>query len=340
MLLSIIIPVYNVEKYIHECLRSLITQDLTDVEIILVDDGSLDNCPAICDEYATNYPNVRVIHKANGGLISARKSGVCSATGKYVTFVDSDDWVEKDSVAKIKEILDEHSPDVIAFTKHFRAEETKETVIWKESDRKGMFTREALEKIFPSILSTSPFFTFGLTPSVCLKVMKRELIEETIADEPETIRMGEDLAVTIPCVLKANSVYFCDACMYYYRQNPSSITHTFDRTAPQRVNELLEYLARKTQGYEAYNVKEQLEQYAVFITRVTLNSLIKGSQNIRSDLKGMKILWENPYVKQGLKKAIPIRTKLPIIFAKTKQVWALKLYKKRWTRLEKSVKES
>ncbi len=94
-LFSIIIPVYNVEKYLNKCVDSVLNQTFTDFEVILVDDGSPDNCPAICDSYAEKDKRVRVIHKQNGGLICARKSGLEAARGDYIGFVDSDDWIEE-----------------------------------------------------------------------------------------------------------------------------------------------------------------------------------------------------------------------------------------------------
>ena len=97
-LVSVIVPIYNVEKYIQKCVDSIIGQTYSNLEIILVDDGSPDNCPAICDEYQRKDHRVKVIHKPNGGLSDARNAGLDAATGKYVTFIDSDDWFEKDTI--------------------------------------------------------------------------------------------------------------------------------------------------------------------------------------------------------------------------------------------------
>ena len=95
--ISVIIPVYNVSQYLHRCVDSVINQTYSDLEIILVDDGSPDDCPIICDEYSKKDARVKVIHKPNGGLSSARNAGLDIATGEYVGFVDSDDWIEEDT---------------------------------------------------------------------------------------------------------------------------------------------------------------------------------------------------------------------------------------------------
>ena len=93
-LFSIIVPIYKTEAYLHQCVDSILGQTFSDFEVILVDDGSPDGCPAICDEYAAKDPRVRVVHKKNGGLVSARKAGLAECTGKYVMNVDSDDYID------------------------------------------------------------------------------------------------------------------------------------------------------------------------------------------------------------------------------------------------------
>ena len=97
-LITIVIPVYKVEKYIDRCIKSVINQTYKNLEIILVDDGSPDNCPKICDEYAEKDKRIKVIHKKNGGLSDARNVGIEAAKGKYISFIDSDDWIEKDFI--------------------------------------------------------------------------------------------------------------------------------------------------------------------------------------------------------------------------------------------------
>ena len=112
---SIIVPIYNVEKYLHQCVNSLLNQILKDIEIILVDDESPDNCPAMCDEYAKQDSRIKVIHKKNEGLGYARNSGLEIATGEYIAFVDSDDYVELDAYQKLYSIAVDKKTDVLYF---------------------------------------------------------------------------------------------------------------------------------------------------------------------------------------------------------------------------------
>lgn len=331
--LSVIVPVYKVEKYINECVDSLVNQTMKNIEIILVDDGSPDNCPALCDEYAKRYDNVKVIHRKNGGLVSARKTGFRCCCGEYVTFVDGDDWVENDYYEKVFSAVNLYRPDIISVNCHFRSVDGKKVSIFKESAFCGIYERKKLEeKLLPYVLYKYPYYSFGVSPSLCLKIIRRDILIDFMPNEPEEIKMGEDLAITLPCMLKADSVYFSDICGYYYRQNPTSITHTFDSTAPMRIDSLLNYLRKTTEAYDKYNIKSQISIYAMHILQFTVTSLIKGSNNMRSDLKLMKPLWHNPSVKEGLKGKAPLKVKLLILAAKLRQVLLLKVLKKRWTK--------
>ena len=113
--LSFIVPIYNVEPYLRKCVDSLLAQDYSDYEIILVDDGSPDGCPKICDEYAAAHKNVRVVHRPNGGLSAARNSGIEVAKGEYICFVDSDDYWEPNVIGRLMEQIERDDLDVLRF---------------------------------------------------------------------------------------------------------------------------------------------------------------------------------------------------------------------------------
>lgn len=113
MKLSVIVPVYNVETYLNRCIDSIINQTYKNLEIILVDDGSTDKSGKICDKYAAIDSRIKVIHKKNGGLVSARKYGVMNATGDYITDVDSDDWIENQAFSYMIEKLSQYNPDML-----------------------------------------------------------------------------------------------------------------------------------------------------------------------------------------------------------------------------------
>ena len=111
-LISVIIPVYNVEKYINRCVDSVIHQSYTNLEIILVDDGSPDNCPTICDNYSKQDSRIKVIHKKNGGLSDARNVGIEHSKGKYITFIDSDDYISNDYVEILYKLITKYNSKI------------------------------------------------------------------------------------------------------------------------------------------------------------------------------------------------------------------------------------
>ena len=113
-LISVIIPVYNVERYLDECIKSIVNQTYENLEIILVDDGSPDNCPRMCDDWAKKDERIRVIHKENGGLASARNAGMNICTGEYISFVDSDDWMELNAYESLLKYFDDKT-DIVKF---------------------------------------------------------------------------------------------------------------------------------------------------------------------------------------------------------------------------------
>ena len=148
-LVSVIVPVYKVEKYLEKCVDSIINQTYKNLEIILVDDGSPDNCPKMCDLYAKEDKRVKVIHKQNGGLSDARNAGLDIMTGNFVCFVDSDDWVEKNYVEEMLNIQQKTNADVVACGINLVNEETGEISIFKCSKENVIYEdNKILRKYF------------------------------------------------------------------------------------------------------------------------------------------------------------------------------------------------
>ena len=145
-LISIIVPIYNVEVYIRNCVDSILGQSYENIEIILVDDGSPDNCGDICDEYGSKDKRIKVIHKKNGGLSSARNAGIDIATGDYLGFIDSDDWIESDMYESLYTALTSHKADISVCGRYI-VEGSRITTI-SDSEKAEVFTRsEALSEL-------------------------------------------------------------------------------------------------------------------------------------------------------------------------------------------------
>lgn len=172
--ISVIIPVYNVEKYLRQCVDSVVCQSMPDYEILLIDDGSPDNSGSICDEYAAKYQNVRVIHKQNGGLSDARNCGIQNAVGEYLVFLDSDDYYDDpDFFEKLVKVMSEdNAADVINFTRKIYCENTGEITNGNISyDTKTIDKLKTQNDILDFVIKND-----SLEISACMKAVRRELV--------------------------------------------------------------------------------------------------------------------------------------------------------------------
>ena len=195
-LISIIVPVYNVEKYIKKCIDSIINQTYKNLEIILVDDGSPDNCGKICDEYAEKDKRIKVIHKENGGLSDARNAGIKIARGCYIGFVDSDDWIDKNMYEKLYKTLKEKDAD-IACCKLIRYKNTIEKISKKFDGRIVEYDqRQYIKKFFKIDSQECVYYAWN-------KLYKRQVIDK----EQYPIGLtSEDVVGTYKALLKCKKI--------------------------------------------------------------------------------------------------------------------------------------
>ena len=222
MLFSIVVPVYKVEKYLKCCVESILTQSFSDFELILVDDGSPDNCPQICDDYAKQDERVKVVHKSNGGLVSARKAGVKVANGEFIVNIDGDDYIKQGYLQEFAKAINQYNADVVCLGYVEDCEgNIKENT--DPAEFEGFYDREKLEKeIFPYLLKNKNGKSFPST--ICMKAFRKTIFENVQLSVDDSIVMGEDYACVKPCIFLANSIAVVNKCLYGYRFNPKSIT--------------------------------------------------------------------------------------------------------------------
>lgn len=260
---SIIIPVYKVEKYIDECVQSVLGQSFRDFELILVDDGSPDGCGAILDGYAAADSRVRVIHQQNGGVAKARTVGAHAAVGSYIMNIDGDDYIENNSLALLAEKIEKFSADVYCFGYYSLSGGTEEEHL-PDMDEGVVQNRDALYRriIFDR---EKPFFTFGVFPSVWSRVVKRELYLKRQSMIDEKITLGEDFAVTIPIMFEAESIYVIRRPLYCYRVVPGSISRRYNENAMHCVAMIIKaFNEADCIPMDSYGLKEQLGAYCVY----------------------------------------------------------------------------
>lgn len=225
--LSIIIPVYNVEPYLACCLDSILAQTFTDFEVLLIDDGSTDASGVICDDYAKKDNRIQCFHKENGGHMSARQAGFRQASGEYVTFVDSDDWIDPAMYRTMCAAAEKYDADVICC--NYTAVTPEKEIKRLDFCNPGFYDRQQLEEqIYPGMLFSGSFFHYGVSPSLCNKLFRRSLFEKHLFRVPLSLKLGEDGLAVYSCLLEASSVCFLPETFYYYRSSSSSLTHTMD----------------------------------------------------------------------------------------------------------------
>ena len=233
-LFSIIVPVYKAEAYLRQCVDSVLAQTCGDFEVILVDDGSPDGSGAICDEYAARDDRVKVIHKENGGVTSARTVGTEAATGEYVLFLDSDDYLDAPLLAQLSELLHTHQPDAILFDGiRFGGKQER----YATALEAGLYEGTLGDSL---ILNGShqPVISYGVT----MKLLPREAYLRFQRQVPPGLYKGEDMAVSVPLLAACRRVFVSHICGYYYRDTPGSVMNSFRSDEWQQIVLLSDHL--------------------------------------------------------------------------------------------------
>lgn len=224
--ISVIVPIYNVEPYLRQCLDSIVNQTYTNIEVILIDDGSPDNCGAICNEYATNDKRIHVIHKKNGGLAAAKNDGLKAATGKWVTFIDADDWVDTDLFKRVMDAVGHGSLDIVIEGGYYYAY-PKKNVLQLNVSEMDLFTEKSdIYSIMTRIRD------FGLPWD---KFYRIDFLREEGLENDVDCKAFEDYLFNFQAFDKAHQILCVPYCGYYYRQtrNGNAFTHGFNNNKPQ-----------------------------------------------------------------------------------------------------------
>lgn len=209
LLISVIVPVFNVERYLRRCLDSIVNQTYRNLEVIIVDDGSSDGSGLICDDYAARDNRIRIIHQENKGVAVARNVALDIATGDYILFVDSDDWIEKDTCAFLLPIVEEQQPDILYFGMREIKPSVEESI--RIIDNCGKIEKTDLIR---KILFHGYSFLIGT-------LIASKLVGDLRC--PLSI-VGEDLGLLIKLILKADNFFVTDKVFYNYNRRPESIT--------------------------------------------------------------------------------------------------------------------
>lgn len=270
--LSIIVPIYNGEEYLKRCVDSILAQDFTNFELILVDDGSTDCSLDICREYEQKDSRVVVFHKENAGLVAARKSGVSLAKGNYIGFVDCDDYIDKNMYSDLMASAEKDASDIVV--SNIILEYAKSSKIVKNMISDGCYNREALKQIvIPKMLTYSGFVTFGIIPGAVVKIFRREILERALPLVSDNLNIGEDVAITAHGFMHANSVSVIETAAYHYIQHDESMIHTFNPNKFEYILNLYNCLSK----VENSDYQKQLPLYMSFLFYTIIADFIKKS---------------------------------------------------------------
>ena len=279
-LISIIVPAYNVENFLPNCIESIINQTFLNFELILVNDGSTDSSGEICNFFVKKDSRIKVVHQENKGLVNARKSGLSIATGKYVLYIDGDDYVESQFCELlIKETYNFDADIVIGdYIRNYRGRMTSVTNFLPT----GRYENENVEKVWNKMIYTGNFFSHGISTYSWGKLFKRDILTPIQMSIPSDITIGEDAACVYPFISKASKLVITSASNYHYVQHQSSMLKSFSNVKYEinKLSILFSFMLDYFSGHKYFDIFYiQLKPYFLSQLMIRTGGLFKNNNN-------------------------------------------------------------
>lgn len=257
---SIIVPIYNVEKYLAQCIESILIQSFKDFELLLINDGSNDSCEQICENFRLHDPRVKVFNKANGGLVSACKVGINNASSEFICFIDSDDWIKEDYLEILMRNQLIHGADIIccqAIKKFPKFEYNYSLTTLKSGIYKS-------EEIISKLINDGEIGSKLISNSRCGKLIKTKIVKNNLIFYNNEIIHGEDQQLIVPTLLDCENISIIDNYFgYYYRYNEESITGRYSSNLWDKLLNLNIAIEQILLKKSKYNFKIQLNNELV-----------------------------------------------------------------------------
>ncbi len=286
--ISVIVPIYMIETYLTDCIQSIMKQTYTNLEIILVDDGSKDNCPQICDQMAEIDDRIIVIHKENGGLVSARKAGLKVATGEYATYVDGDDFIEPHYYETMMHAILTSSSDIVIAG--YCRDYYQNSISFIPKLPEKTYEGEAIKNLYCEMLSYGEFYDAKISTYLWNKLFRRELLLKWQNIVDDTIFIGEDAAVIYPMLLDCQRIHVIHDTEYHYRQRADSMLkgiHSYNREVTN-LNQLYQHLLSIFQkANPKYHLPQQLDDYILSLFLVRTGAFIRKGESMHFILDDM-----------------------------------------------------
>ena len=271
---TIIVPVYNMEQYLPECMDSLLAQTYRNLEILLVDDGSKDGSATMCDQYANEHESVRVIHKENGGLMSAWIAGTMEAAGEYLCYVDSDDWVEPDMIEGLMRHVSGSQKEIISSNYIIEKECGSENVIQRMPP--GVYEGEQLYRdIKCHVVGEDGRLVIM---SRCMKLFSAKLIRDNIRFCDKRLIMGEDVNIVLPAILESERIVIVEQGLYYhYRYVGSSMAHKYNAGLYENIRLLYQKILEILKEFEIPDAEKMARREYLSLLFLVLKNELRGN---------------------------------------------------------------
>lgn len=304
---SIVVPVYKVEKYLDRCVQSIQNQTLKDIEIILVNDGSPDNCPAMCDEFALRDPRIKVIHKKNEGLGFARNSGLEIATGEYVTFCDSDDWIDSEAYETIYSICRNENLDLCCFQPR-RVRLDGSVINPSLTETKEFIGKQRVREFLLGVIGKDPSKigseTYGM--SSCMALFRRDkFIESKVRFPSERDVASEDLVFLINYIPYLDRIKIVPNVYYNYLINPTSISQNYNDAKHKRLIRLVETVKSFCENhFHEDEYKNHYYSQLLRVFKIILKYISLGNVPFYSKVKHLSDETKHPLLKEFYKSSV------------------------------------
>ena len=310
---SVVVPVYKAQQFLSKCVESILNQTYKNIELILVDDESPDDSPIICDNYAEKDARVKVIHKTNEGAAIARKTGIEQASGEFVTFVDSDDWIEPLFIEEMVKTANEHQADAVVAP--FLTDDGTSQRFNGIYFAPGYYDKQGLEKeIYPQMLSAAPFFTFGIYAAMWAKLFKTDIAKKQLYIDYKNLTFGEDGCFTYSALLDCDSLFIIDSARYINRVNNTSVTRSHNPKFLNETENLKECLEKIAQE-KNWDIGAQLDEYLAYVSWFAVLNILSGDKNVikqykKTMKKHVKQYFSKSVIKGKKFLALPLKNKI------------------------------
>ena len=292
-IISIIVPVYNSEKYLHRCVDSIINQTYKNLEIILIDDGSSDNCPGICDEYEKKDSRVRAIHQENRGPMAACANGIKNATGEYIGFIDSDDWIERGMYYDMMNVAKNYNADLVQCG--FIYDSDKESKEFLGINKDEVFKDNMVKDILiPKLLNFWDSEGLLFSPSRWNKLIKNDLVKKNLEYCDLSLKMGEDLNLILPILIDSKKVVCINKSYYHYVVNGNSTTQSFNANLWEKNKRLFKCIENICIEKKV-KIQTNMNKYFIYMTILAIFNEYNSSDRFTKKVKNIiNICKENP----------------------------------------------